>query len=73
MTGTSRALSRYGMARSHGKAISGRGLAKPAPKPKRSAHNVCDTDNGGCGHFRSDHRASHECRVQGCECEEMVW
>ncbi|QGH75302.1 hypothetical protein I5G61_gp54 [Mycobacterium phage Quesadilla] len=49
------------------------GVSSAAPKPKRSAHNVCDSKEGGCGHFRSDHRYSRECRVQGCECQEMVW
>lgn len=73
MTGTSRSLARHGKLRSHGSIVSGRGHAKPAPKPKRSAHNVCDKGNGGCGHFRSDHLRSQACKIDGCDCEVMVW
>lgn len=70
MAGTRRRASTYN--RSHGKVI--HGIATNAmPKPKRSANNMCD--NPACGHFRSDHRYSRECRVDGCGCgcESMVW
>lgn len=37
--------------------------------PKRRPYNKCNN----CGHFRSDHRSSHECKVENCECKEMVF
>lgn len=36
---------------------------------RRSAHDLCED----CGHFRSEHRSSQECRHSGCLCQVMGW
>lgn len=50
-----------------GKAFNGP-VAAQRPR-KRTAHDLCE----GCGHFRSAHRLSQECRHDGCPCQEMGW